>query len=162
MEVDPVERHPVHFGLGRPQAFEQGKGAVAHCRGEVARLDQLADRSQVAAVAVVMVVVMIMGVRMTVLVGVMMMAMLVGVALLGVGALDRPAFQGDAKAGAHEAAAHRPPALHSHVREPQTGHGVLEHLDRHAEVEAGAQEHVPGNAARTIQMVAAGGRHGAG
>ncbi len=67
--------------------------------------------------------------------------------LLRVRPLDRFAVEQHAEAGAGEAAAARLARLDRDPGETEPGHRVLEHLERHAEVQAGAEEHVAGEAA---------------
>jgi hypothetical protein len=67
--------------------------------------------------------------------------------------LERPAVLKNPEAGPLEAAARGFADLDRDPGEAEPGHDVGEDLDRHAEVQTGAEEHVAGDAAAAIQVV---------
>ena len=104
-----------------------------------------------------MVVMMSMIVIMVMMMVVVVVVMMIVTMLLRVRPFDRPAVLENAEAGAREPAALRLAALDRNSREAEPGHHVREHLGGHPQIQAGAEEHVPGDAAAAIQVV---GRHG--
>lgn len=92
-----------------------------------------------------------------VIVVMVIIVMMVVTMLLRVRSLDRPAVLEDAEAGARESAALGLAALDRDPREAEPDHHVRKHLGGHPQIQAGAEEHVPGDAAAAIQVV---GRHG--
>jgi hypothetical protein len=97
-----------------------------------------------------MIVVMIMIVVVPMIV---VMVMLVVPHLFRVRPLERPAVLEDAEPGPLEAAARSLADLDRDPGEAEPGDDVGEDLDRHAEVQTGTEEHVPGDAAAAIQVV---------
>src|SRR5262249_36163165 len=77
--------------------------------------------------------------------------------LFRVRSLERAAVQEHAEAGAGEAAAPRLARLHSDAWQPEPGDRIRHHVERHAEVEAGAEEHIASDAARAVEMIAGHG-----
>src|SRR6185369_2795758 len=80
------------------------------------------------------------------------------VRLVGVRPFDRPAAFEDPETGAGHAAPQRLAALDGNAGQTEPGDGFSEQIERHAEIETGAEKHVAGKAARAIKMVV---RHGA-
>jgi len=79
---------------------------------------------------------------------------LAGPCLLRIGPLERAAVEQHPEAGAGEAAAGRAAALDPDACQAEAGDRLRDHLERHPEVETGTEEHVPGDAARAVEMVA--------
>lgn len=117
-------------------------------------------------VVVAMVVGVILGVLVTmVMMMVVLMPMIMGMrmpvgvplGLVGIGSFDRTPVEEDAEAGAGEAAAHGFAALHRHPRKTEPSDRVRDHVEGHAKVQAGPEEHVSREAARAVEVVV---RHG--
>ena len=96
--------------------------------------------------------------RMIVVVLMLVSVVVIMAVLLRVRSFQRPALHEDAKAGPRETAAGGLAALDRDSRQAQPGHDVGEHVEGHPQIEAGTEEHVAGDAAAAIQVVA---RHGA-
>ena len=99
------------------------------------------------------------GVIVVVMMGIMgMIVMMMIVAeLLRVRSFDGTALHQDAESSSHEAATGGLAAFYRYSWEAQTGHRFREHLERHSQVQAGAEKHVAGDAAAAVQVV---DRHG--
>jgi flagellar biosynthesis/type III secretory pathway M-ring protein FliF/YscJ len=110
--------------------------------------------SVVMSVIVVMImIVMVVVIVMMVLVIVMMLVP----RLFRVRPLERPAVLEDTEAGPLEAAARGLADLDRDSGEAEPGDDVGEDLDRHAEVQTGAEEHVSRDAAAAIQVIVSHG-----
>lgn len=72
--------------------------------------------------------------------------------LLRIWALDRLAMVEDAKPGAGEAGAGGLSGFDGDAVELQAGDGVGDDGGRHPQIEAGAEEHVPGQAAEAVEV----------
>jgi hypothetical protein len=148
--------------------------AVRTVVGVVVAVRILVAMPVVAGVIVRMVVAMPMVVRMLVIL--VMLVMLVtmpvvvrvavlaaaarrGGQFLGVGALDRHSVHEDAEPRAGEAAAQRLARLDADAAQAQAGDRFADHGEGHSHVEAGAQEHVAGDAGSAVEVVSG---HGGG
>ena len=71
----------------------------------------------------------------------------VPLSLVRIGSLDRTAVEEHAEAGAGEAAAHGFAALHRYPGKMEPSDRVRDHVEGHAEIQAGPEEHVAREAA---------------
>lgn len=99
---------------------------------------------------VVMSMVVIVMMVVTVVVVVVMMVMVV---LLRVRPLDRLAVLEHTEPGAHESSARGLTRLDGDPGQAEPSHYVEEHLDRHTQIQASPQKHVPRDAAAAIQVI---------
>src|SRR5262245_34459736 len=95
-------------------------------------------------------------VPMTMVVVRMVMSVFVSVvplSLLRVGPLHRTAVHEHPEADARKAAAARPAAFDRHSRKTEPCDRLRDHVERHSQVQAGAEEHVSREPARAVEVV---------
>ena len=162
VEVHRFGGHAVNAALGLGQAPEQRDRSLAHLRVERTTIQQGLDLGQRPPVSVRRLtgVVRRMGVRvrMLVRVGVMMRVRFrgtyptLGCFFLGIEAFDRTAVLDDLKSQAANSLPHRRASRERDTREFEPRDRFAQHLGRHPEVQAGAEEHVARHAAPTVEV----------
>ncbi len=147
VEVHVIERHAVRLGLGLAEPREKLVGALLDRRDQRCAIQELANVRERAAVTVLVVVMAV---------GVIMAA--VGFdprrfRLVRIGTLDEPSMLAHPEPHSCEPSAASGPRLDGDPMQAESRHRLLEHRERHAEVEAGTEKHVAGQAARAVEMV---------